>query len=104
MKYNDKIKNYVFFENFFFDEKISMTFFEIRNFGDLVIFTWFSIENQVKEVDRVKRSESGMIQNPVTISSNKSIKDAMDIMKHFHISDLHPGTFRNALYTVARKV
>jgi len=57
-----------------------------RQGGIGVIHKNLSIEKQVKEVDRVKRSESGMILNPVTIESNKTIKDALDIMSHFHIS------------------
>ena len=57
-----------------------------RQGGIGVIHKNLSIEKQVKEVDRVKRSESGMILNPVTIESNKSIHDALEIMAHFHIS------------------
>ena len=45
-----------------------------------------SIEKQAIEVDRVKRSESGMILDPVTITSNKTIHDALDIMARFRIS------------------
>jgi IMP dehydrogenase len=57
-----------------------------RQGGIGVIHKNLSIENQVKEVDRVKRSESGMILNPVTIESTKTIQDALDIMSHYHIS------------------
>ena len=57
-----------------------------RQGGIGVIHKNLSIEKQVKEVDRVKRSESGMILNPVTIESNKTIHDALEIMSHFHIS------------------
>jgi IMP dehydrogenase len=57
-----------------------------RQGGIGVIHKNLSIERQVKEVDRVKRSESGMILNPVTIESNKTIHDALEIMSHFHIS------------------
>ena len=45
-----------------------------------------SIEDQVKETDKVKRSESGMILDPVTIGSDKTIRDALEIMAHFDIS------------------
>jgi IMP dehydrogenase len=44
------------------------------------------IERQAEEVDRVKRSESGMIVDPVTISPEKKISDALDLMKRFRIS------------------
>jgi len=57
-----------------------------RHGGIGVIHKNLSIENHVREVDRVKRSESGMILDPVTISSDKTIKEALDIMAHFHIS------------------
>ena len=57
-----------------------------REGGIGVIHKNLSIENHVKEVDRVKRSESGMILDPVTITSRKTIREALDIMAHFHIS------------------
>ena len=57
-----------------------------REGGIGVIHKNLSIENHVKEVDRVKRSESGMILDPVTITSGKTIRDALAIMAHFHIS------------------
>ena len=57
-----------------------------REGGSGMIHKNLSIENHVKEVDRVKRSESGMILDPVTITSGKTIRDALDIMAHFHIS------------------
>jgi IMP dehydrogenase len=57
-----------------------------REGGIGVIHKNLSIENHAKEVDRVKRSESGMILDPVTITSRKRIREALDIMAHFHIS------------------
>ena len=57
-----------------------------REGGMGVIHKNLSIENHAKEVDRVKRSESGMILDPVTITSRKTIREALDIMAHFHIS------------------
>jgi IMP dehydrogenase len=47
-----------------------------------------SIERQCEEVDRVKRSESGMIQNPVTLTPEKTIKDALDLMKKYSVSGI----------------
>ncbi len=44
------------------------------------------IERQAEEVDRVKRSESGMIVDPITIAPDKKISDALDLMKHYRIS------------------
>ena len=45
-----------------------------------------SKEKQASEVDKVKRSESGMIVDPITMSPNKKIYDALEIMKHYKIS------------------
>src|SRR5579862_3131572 len=45
-----------------------------------------TIERQAEEVDRVKRSESGMIVDPVTIDPEQKISDALDVMKRYRIS------------------
>jgi IMP dehydrogenase len=45
-----------------------------------------SIEKQAREVDLVKRSESGMIVDPITISPDKKISDALALMERFRIS------------------
>jgi IMP dehydrogenase len=45
-----------------------------------------SIARQAEEVDRVKRSESGMIVDPVTISPDKKIADALALMERYRIS------------------
>src|SRR5215468_4688372 len=45
-----------------------------------------SIERQAEEVDRVKRSESGMIVDPVTVEPEQRISDALDVMKRYRIS------------------
>src|SRR6202163_1320504 len=47
-----------------------------------------SIDRQAEEVDRVKRSESGMIVDPVTISPDLSVRDAMEIMSKYRVSGL----------------
>ncbi|HXC31916.1 MAG TPA: IMP dehydrogenase, partial [Verrucomicrobiae bacterium] len=47
-----------------------------------------NIDRQAEEVDRVKRSESGMIVDPVTISPELSVRDAMDIMTKYRVSGL----------------
>jgi IMP dehydrogenase len=44
------------------------------------------VERQAEEVDRVKRSESGMIVDPVTMSPDNRIFEALDVMKRFRIS------------------
>src|SRR4026207_6728 len=43
-------------------------------------------EEQASEVDRVKRSESGMIVNPITLSPSNRIYEALDLMKKYRIS------------------
>lgn len=45
-----------------------------------------SIDRQAAEVDRVKRSESGMILNPITLSPNALLREAVALMKKFKIS------------------
>ena len=47
-----------------------------------------TVDRQAEEVDRVKRSESGMIVDPVTISPELSVRDAMDIMTKYRVSGL----------------
>ena len=44
------------------------------------------IEQQASEVDRVKRSESGMIVNPITLSPNARIFEALELMRRYRIS------------------
>src|SRR5437762_2701674 len=44
------------------------------------------IERQAEEVDRVKRSESGMIVDPVTIEPERKISEALDMMSRYRIS------------------
>ena len=45
-----------------------------------------SIERQAEEVDKVKRSESGMIVDPVTIPQDRPVRDALNVMQRYHIS------------------
>ncbi len=44
------------------------------------------IDRQAEEVDRVKRSESGMIVDPVTIEPERKISDALEVMSRYRIS------------------
>lgn len=45
-----------------------------------------TIEEQAREVDRVKRSEHGVITDPFSLHPHNSIKEAMDLMAHYRIS------------------
>ena len=47
-----------------------------------------SVERQAEEVDRVKRSESGMIVDPVTISPEYTVRHALELMNKYHVSGL----------------
>jgi IMP dehydrogenase len=51
-----------------------------------VIHKNLSIEEQASEVDRVKRSESGMIVNPITLSPTHRISEALSLMSKYRIS------------------
>ena len=46
------------------------------------------VERQRLEVERVKKSESGMILDPVTISPRNSVQEALDLMSDFRVSGL----------------
>jgi IMP dehydrogenase len=51
-----------------------------------IIHRNMSIDRQAEEVDRVKRSESGMIVDPVTIEPERKISEALDLMARYRIS------------------
>ena len=57
-----------------------------REGGLGVIHKNMSIERQAAEVDRVKRSESGMILNPITLTPDRPIREALRLMEQFSIS------------------
>jgi IMP dehydrogenase len=57
-----------------------------REGGVGVIHRNMTIEQQAEQVDRVKRSESGVITNPFKLGPDETIQDAVNLMEHFHIS------------------
>ncbi|MHB1134586.1 MAG: IMP dehydrogenase [Chloroflexota bacterium] len=57
-----------------------------REGGIGVIHRNLSIEDQAAEVDKVKRSEAGMIVEPVTLGAEATLAQAMELMEHYHIS------------------
>ncbi|RME00897.1 MAG: CBS domain-containing protein, partial [Calditrichaeota bacterium] len=59
-----------------------------REGGIGIIHKNLPIENQAEEVDRVKRSESGMIYNPITLTSDRTVADALAVMKKYRISGI----------------
>src|ERR687892_400328 len=51
-----------------------------------VIHRNLSVDDQVSEVDKVKRSQSGMIVDPVTLPAEALVTDALEVMARYHIS------------------
>ncbi len=59
-----------------------------REGGIGIIHKNMSIEQQATEVDKVKRSESGMILKPITLTPDKRISDAFEVMDKYRISGI----------------
>lgn len=59
-----------------------------REGGIGILHKNMSIHGQAEEVDRVKRSESGMIQHPVTMDRQATVREAMETMKKYSISGI----------------
>jgi len=57
-----------------------------REGGLGVIHKNMSIEQQANEIDKVKRSEHGIIVDPIYLSPEDTLKDAQDLMEKYHIS------------------
>ena len=53
-----------------------------------IIHKNLSIEAQAAEVDKVKRSESGMIVDPITMAPNQLVQDALEVMSRYRISGI----------------
>ena len=76
------------------ESKMAISMARLGGIG--VIHKNLSIREQALEVDKVKRSESGMILDPITISPNKTLKSALDIMNQYKISGV-PVVHKNCL-------
>ena len=59
-----------------------------REGGIGILHKNMSIEEQCEEVDRVKRSESGMIKDPVTLYPDRTVKEALELMKKYRVSGI----------------
>ncbi len=59
-----------------------------REGGIGVVHRNLSIEDQVSEVDKVKRSEAGMIVEPVTLPPDALVRDALELMAHYKVSGI----------------
>ncbi|MEG0874793.1 MAG: IMP dehydrogenase, partial [Clostridiales bacterium] len=67
-----------------------------REGGIGIIHKNMSIEDQAMEVDRVKRSENGVIIDPICLGPDKTIQEALTIMERYRISGV-PITVDNIL-------
>ncbi len=59
-----------------------------REGGIGIVHKNLKIDRQAEEVDKVKRSESGMIMNPVTLTADKTVGDVLDLMAKFSVSGI----------------
>jgi len=59
-----------------------------REGGIGIIHKNMSIQEQAHEIDRVKRSESGVIIEPISLTVDKKVRDALELMRHYHISGI----------------
>ncbi|MDN5361446.1 MAG: dehydrogenase [Moorella sp. (in: firmicutes)] len=57
-----------------------------REGGIGVIHKNMTIERQAREVDRVKRSEHGVITDPISLTPDHKVREAIALMEHYHIS------------------
>lgn len=67
-----------------------------REGGIGIIHKNMSIEKQAMEVDRVKRSENGVIVDPISLSPENTISDVLEVMERYHISGV-PVTVKGKL-------
>ncbi|MCO5114087.1 MAG: IMP dehydrogenase [Bdellovibrionaceae bacterium] len=66
------------------ESKVARVMAQLGGLG--IIHKNLSIEQQAAEVEKVKKYESGMIQNPITLSPEHKVSDALELMKHWSIS------------------
>ena len=59
-----------------------------QNGGIGIVHKNLDVRSQAGEVDRVKRSESGMISDPITMEPEQRIHEAVEVMTRYHISGL----------------
>src|SRR2546430_2388764 len=57
-----------------------------REGGLGIIHRNMPVDRQVAEVDKVKRSEHGIIVDPISLPPNRTIRDALGLMERYHIS------------------
>src|SRR6056297_617969 len=68
-----------------------------RNDGVGVIHKNMSIKEQAEQVDRIKRTENGIIYDPLTIAPDKHVAHAEDLMRHYKVGGLAVVNLKNEL-------
>ena len=68
-----------------------------RNGGVGVIHKNMSIKEQAEQVDRIKRTENGIIYDPLTIAPDKHVADADDLMREYKVGGLAVVNLNNEL-------
>jgi len=66
------------------DARLAIALAQLGGIG--IVHKNFTIEEQAQEVDKVKRSEAGMIVDPITMSPDNQIADALEVMRRYRIS------------------
>lgn len=66
------------------ESKVARVMAQLGGLG--IIHKNLSIEEQASEVEKVKKYESGMIQNPITLGPDRKVKDALELMQYYSIS------------------
>ena len=59
-----------------------------REGGIGILHKNMTVQRQAEEVDRVKRSESGMIRDPITLSPDHTVGEALEVMRKYSISGI----------------
>jgi len=59
-----------------------------REGGIGIIHKNMTLQEQAHQIDRVKRSESGVIVEPIALTEDKKVKDALELMRYYHISGI----------------
>jgi IMP dehydrogenase len=68
------------------ESKLAISLARLGGMG--IIHRNFPIDRQASEVDKVKRSESGMIHDPITLGPERLLRDAVELMRRFSISGI----------------
>lgn len=68
------------------ESKLAISLARLGGMG--IIHRNFPIDRQAAEVDKVKRSESGMIHDPITLEPDRPLRDAVELMRRFSISGI----------------